>query len=424
MPGPRGPTGTNGTNGTNGSNAFTATTADFAMPAELANVAVSVGDTTWASIGQILYVDGAGYLEVMAKPSATQFTLKNLENTATGVYTSNVAPATNVAFPKRVAPAGLQGPAGTNGTSGANANGYYLVSRATSAPVNAVNLGTLTTGLLKVTVAAGVATPSTAVGGTDFQAADAELAAIAGLTSAADSVPYFTGSGTAALATFTAAGRALVDDADATAQRVTLGLGTIAVQAANSVAITGGSVTGITDLAVADGGTGASTAAAARTNLGLSPVPTDLIVVKDIKATTTAGGTFTNGAWQTRTLNTEETDTGSHASLAANQITLAAGTYRARIFCPAYRVDAHQARLQNITDGATLIFGVNAFAANTTPFGGSVSVIEGRFTLAGSKLLEVQHRCVTTQATDGFGGANSFGGSEIYTVATFEREAG
>lgn len=86
--------------------------------------------------------------------------------------------------------------------------------------------------------------------------------------------------------TCTAAGRALLDDASAADQRTTLGLGSIATQAAGAVAITGGtlsgvtitststtitggSVTGITDIAVTDGGTGASNAADARTNLGL-----------------------------------------------------------------------------------------------------------------------------------------------------------
>ena len=60
---------------------------------------------------------------------------------------------------------------------------------------------------------------------------DTELQALAGLTSAADKGIQFTGSGTASTYDLTTAGKALLDDADAAAQRTTLGLGTASVAA-------------------------------------------------------------------------------------------------------------------------------------------------------------------------------------------------
>jgi hypothetical protein len=80
------------------------------------------------------------------------------------------------------------------------------------------------------------------------------------------------------------------------------GLGTIATQASSNVSITGGSITGITDLAVADGGTGASTAPNARINLGL-------VIGTDVLAPTGSAASLTSFP----TLN--QNTTGSAATL-------------------------------------------------------------------------------------------------------------
>lgn len=148
--------------------------------------------------------------------------------------------------------------------------------------------------------------------GTNVQAYDGELAALAGLTSAADKLPYFSGSGTAALADFSTFGRSLVDDADAAAGRTTLGAepaltagttgqyyrGDKSWQTLDKTAVGLSNVTnnaqyypGGTDVAVADGGTGASTAPDARTNLGLGSIA----VLSTISLTSNVSGTLPVG---------------------------------------------------------------------------------------------------------------------------------
>ena len=53
----------------------------------------------------------------------------------------------------------------------------------------------------------------------------------------------------------------------------------------------------------------------------------DYVKVSDVKAYDVAGGTFTQDAWRTRDINTEDSDPSNICSIGSNQITLEAGTY-------------------------------------------------------------------------------------------------
>jgi len=105
-----------------------------------------------------------------------------------------------------------------------------------------------------------------------YQPLDATLTALAGAPTAADKLPYFSGSDTVSTTTFTSFARTLLDDADAAAMRTTLGI-TSGVMTVRSV-VGSDNVAAFESLIVGSGG-GAATA-----TLPGSPADNDVCEVK------------------------------------------------------------------------------------------------------------------------------------------------
>lgn len=144
------------------------------------------------------------------------------------------------------------------------------------------------------------------------------------------------------------------------------------------------------------------------------------VSLRDQKAQNIAAGTFTSGAWRTRDINDEQADAKGICTISSNQITLAPGTYRCLISCPAFGVNRHQTRLQNVSDAATLLTGSSEYT-RATDYVANRSFVSGLFALADTKVLEVQHRCETTRATNGLGIQSNFT-DEVYTLVELWRE--
>jgi hypothetical protein len=146
-----------------------------------------------------------------------------------------------------------------------------------------------------------------------------------------------------------------------------------------------------------------------------------LLHIRDQKASGTPGGSAVAGV-QARSLNTVVTNTIAGASLSANQITLAAGTYDVEAFAPAWRVDGSKVWLRIAGAGTVLLEGASVFGASVD--GTIIPYVKGRITLSESTVIELAHHTTLSTSSVGLGQPASIAGRpEIYAEAFFKKVA-
>lgn len=145
----------------------------------------------------------------------------------------------------------------------------------------------------------------------------------------------------------------------------------------------------------------------------------DYVHVQDQKAQNTNGGTFTAGDWRQRDLQTIVADTAGIASVAGNQVTLPAGSYKVTGRGLAFLVNGHQLRVYDVTHSAVLAIGLDA-RSSSADGSGTLATAGGYFTLTETANIQLQHRCGTTRANTGFGQPNNWG-VEVYSEIEFWR---
>lgn len=141
------------------------------------------------------------------------------------------------------------------------------------------------------------------------------------------------------------------------------------------------------------------------------------VKVSNTQTPGTAGGTATSGSWGTVPLNTKDNDTSGIATLASNQITLPAGTYKVRGFSTFFQTNNSQIRLYNVTGSAAILYGQVVYPIAAGP--GVPSIISGQIILNVQSTLSLQYQVQQTVSTTGLGESGSFG-PEVYANLEFE----